>query len=56
MLMPGQPVPAPPVSLLACGAVQTMPFARPYFDALLAAIDIALTKNCPACGGFARTI
>ncbi|MEO8123999.1 MAG: hypothetical protein ABI633_08115 [Burkholderiales bacterium] len=30
------------------GAVQTMPFARPHFDELLAAIDFALAKNHPA--------
>ena len=32
------------------GAVQTMPFARPHFDELLAALDFALDKNYPARG------
>jgi peroxiredoxin len=34
------------------GAVQTMPFARPHFDELLAAIDFALAKNYPARGEY----
>ena len=35
------------------GAVQTMPFARPHFDELLAAVDFALAKNYPARGEYA---
>jgi peroxiredoxin len=31
-------------------AVQTMPFARPHFDELLAALDFAIDKNYPARG------
>ena len=34
------------------GAVQTMPFARPHFDELLAALDFALEKNYPARGEY----
>ena len=42
-----------PDGTLYYGAVQTMPFARPHFDELLAAIDFALAKNYPARGEFA---
>jgi peroxiredoxin len=38
------------------GAVQTMPFARPHFDELLAAIDFALAKNYPARGEYAGEV
>ncbi len=38
------------------GAVQTMPFARPHFDELLAAIDFALAKNYPARGEYAGAL
>lgn len=38
------------------GAVQTMPFARPHFDELLAAIDFALAKAYPARGEFAGAV
>lgn len=41
-----------PDGTLFYGAVQTMPFARPHFDELLAAIDFALTKNYPARGEY----
>lgn len=34
------------------GAVQTMPFARPHFDELLAAIDFAIAKDYPARGEY----
>jgi hypothetical protein len=34
------------------GSVQTMPFARPHFDELLAAIDFALAKSYPARGEY----
>jgi len=30
------------------GAVQTMPFARPHFDELLAALNFAIAKHYPA--------
>jgi peroxiredoxin len=39
-----------PDGTLYYGAVQTMPFARPHFDELLAALDFALEKNYPARG------
>lgn len=45
-----------PDGTLYYGAVQTMPFARPHFDELLAAIDFALTKNYPARGEYAGTL
>ena len=41
-----------PDSTLYYGAVQTMPFARPHFDELLAALDFALEKNYPARGEY----
>ena len=34
-----------PDGTLYYGAVQTMPFAGPHFDELLAAIDFALAKS-----------
>jgi len=34
------------------GAVQTMPFARPHFDELMAAVDFAVAKNYPARGEY----
>ena len=39
-----------PDGSLYYGAVQTMPFARPHFDELLAAIDFVLAKDYPARG------
>lgn len=42
-----------PDGTLYYAAVQTMPFARPHFDELLAAIDFALAKNYPARGEYA---
>lgn len=42
-----------PDGTLYYGAVQTMPFARPHFDELLAAIDFALARNYPARGEYA---
>ena len=42
-----------PDGTLYYGAVQTMPFARPHFDELLAAIDFALAKDYPARGEYA---
>ena len=41
-----------PEGTLYYGAVQTMPFARPHFDELLAALDFALEKNFPARGEY----
>jgi peroxiredoxin len=38
------------------GAVQTMPFARPHFDELLAAIDFAVAKDYPARGEYAGAV
>jgi peroxiredoxin len=38
------------------GAVQTMPFARPHFDELLAALDFALEKYYPARGEYAGAV
>ena len=39
-----------PDGTLYCASVQTMPFARPQFADLLAAIDFVLEKNYPARG------
>ncbi len=41
-----------PDGTLYYAAVQTMPFARPHFDELLAAVDFAVAKNYPARGEF----
>ena len=41
-----------PDGSLYYGAVQTMPFARPHFDELLAAIDFAVAKDYPARGEY----
>lgn len=41
-----------PDGTLYYGAVQTMPFARPHFDELLAAIDFAVARDYPARGEF----
>ena len=45
-----------PDSTLYYGAVQTMPFARPHFEELLAAIDFALAKGYPARGEYAGAV
>ncbi len=45
-----------PDATLFYGAVQTMPFARPHFDELLAAIDFAIAKNYPARGEFTGAV
>lgn len=45
-----------PDGSLYYGAVQTMPFARPHFDELLAALDFALEKNYPARGEYAGAV
>jgi len=45
-----------PDGMLYHGAVQTMPFARPHFDELLAALDFALDKNYPARGEYTGAV
>lgn len=45
-----------PDGTLYYGAVQTMPFARPHFDELLASIDFALAKDYPARGEYAGAV
>jgi peroxiredoxin len=45
-----------PDGSLYYGAVQTMPFARPHFDELLAAIDFAIAKDYPARGEYAGAV
>jgi peroxiredoxin len=45
-----------PDGTLYYGAVQTMPFARPHFDELLAAVDFALAKDYPARGEYAGAV
>ena len=42
-----------PDGTLYYGATQTMPFARPAFSDLLAAVDFSISKNYPARGEFA---
>lgn len=38
------------------GAVQTMPFVRPHFSELVAALDFAIAKNYPARGEYAGPV
>lgn len=45
-----------PDGTLYYGAVQTMPFARPHFDELLAAIDFAIDKDYPARGEYTGSV
>lgn len=45
-----------PDGTLYYGAVQTMPFARPHFDELLAALDFALDKHYPARGEYTGAV
>jgi hypothetical protein len=45
-----------PDGTLYYGAVQTMPFARPSFTDLLAAIDFAISKDYPARGEFTGAV
>jgi len=45
-----------PDGTLYYSAVQSMPFARPHFDELLAALDFALAKNYPARGEYAGVV
>jgi len=45
-----------PDGTLYYAAVQTMPFARPHFDELLAALDFALAKGYPARGVYTGAV
>ena len=45
-----------PDGTLYYSAVQTMPFARPHFDELVAALDFALAKGYPARGEYAGAV
>lgn len=45
-----------PDGTLYYGSTQTMPFARPSFQDLLAGIDFAITKNYPARGEFSGSL
>jgi peroxiredoxin len=45
-----------PDGTLFYGAVQTMPFARPHFDELLAAIDFAVAKGYPGRGEYTGAV
>jgi len=45
-----------PDGSLYYGAVQTMPFARPHFDELLAALDFAIAKDYPARGEYTAAV
>lgn len=45
-----------PDGTLYYGAVQTMPFARPQFQDLLAAIDVAIAKDYPARGEYTAEV
>jgi len=45
-----------PDGSLYYAAVQTMPFARPHFDELLAALDFALAKGYPARGEYTAAV
>ncbi len=38
------------------GSVQTMPFVRPHFRELVAALDFAIEKNYPARGEYAEAV
>lgn len=38
------------------GSVQTMPFVRPHFSELVAALDFAIAKNYPARGEYTGTV
>lgn len=45
-----------PDNTLYYGSVQTMPFARPHFDELVAAIDFAVAKDYPARGEYSGEV
>jgi len=45
-----------PDGTLCYSAVQSMPFARPHFDALFAAPDFALAENYPDRGEYAGVV
>jgi hypothetical protein len=38
------------------GSVQTMPFVRPHFSELVAALDFAIARNYPARGEYAEAV
>jgi len=45
-----------PEQTLYYGSVQTMPFVRPHFSELLAAIDFAIANNYPARGEYTGAV
>jgi peroxiredoxin len=45
-----------PEQTLYYGSVQTMPFVRPHFSELLAALDFAIEKNYPARGEYTGAV
>ncbi len=45
-----------PDSALYYGSVQTMPFVRPHFSELLAALDFAISKSYPARGEYTGAV
>ncbi|MDZ4400218.1 peroxiredoxin-like family protein [Hydrogenophaga sp.] len=45
-----------PDATLYYGAVQSMPFARPHFDELIAALDFAVAKSYPARGEYTGSL
>jgi len=45
-----------PDGTLYYGAVQAMPFARPHFGELLAALDFAIDKDYPARGEYTGAV
>lgn len=47
---------AKPDGTLYFGTVQTMPFARPHFDELMAAIDFTIAKIYPARDRYAGAV
>jgi hypothetical protein len=49
-IAPTQSTRSPSLGTLYFGSVQTMPFARPHFADILAAIDYVLKNNYPARG------
>ncbi|MCL5776356.1 AhpC/TSA family protein [Limibaculum sp. FT325] len=45
-----------PEGTLYYGSVQTMPFVRPHFSELVAALDFAIAKNYPARGEYTGAV
>jgi peroxiredoxin len=45
-----------PEQTLYYGSVQTMPFVRPHFSELVAALDFAISKNYPARGEYTGAV